>query len=248
VDVSELIKLIREAAADVKPGENKCKFCGQGFVKESTLAVHQCEPKRRAQQKGEKGVQIAFAAWIRFYELSQGSAKTKSSDDFCNSQFYNAFVKFGRHCVSISAVNTQQFTEYVLKNQIKIDRWCSDKVYDAYLFQLLRTEQATDAVERSIMTMTEWANESVPPEQPPEFSEYFRVVSNNRFVLHVQNGRISPWAIYCSESGIEKLETLTDEQVGLIIRWIDPEFWQKRMKDFSADTTLIKHIMEQAGL
>ena len=246
--MSELIKLIREAAADVKPGENKCKFCGQGFVKESTLAVHQCEPKRRAQQKGEKGVQIGFAAWIRFYELSQGSAKTKSSDDFCNSQFYNAFVKFGRHCVSISAVNTQQFTEYVLKNQIKIDRWCSDKVYDAYLFQLLRSEQATDAVERSIMTMTEWANESVLPEQPPEFSEYFRVVSNNRFVLHVQNGRISPWAIYCSESGIEKLETLTDEQVGLIIRWIDPEFWQKRMKDFPADTALIKHIMEQAGL
>ena len=248
MDVSELIKLIREAAADVKPGENKCKFCGQGFVKESTLAVHQCEPKRRAQQKGEKGVQIGFAAWIRFYELSQGSAKTKSSDDFCNSQFYNAFVKFGRHCVSISAVNTQQFTEYVLKNQIKIDRWCSDKVYDAYLFQLLRSEQATVAVERSIMTMTEWANESVLPEQPPEFSEYFRVVSNNRFVLHVQNGRISPWAIYCSESGIEKLETLTDEQVGLIIRWIDPEFWQKRMKDFPADTALIKHIMEQAGL
>ena len=246
--VSELVKLIREAAADVKPGEHKCRYCGQGFVRESTLAVHQCEPKRRAQQKGEKGVQIAFAAWIRFYEITQGSAKTKSYEDFCNSQFYNAFVKFGRHCVSISAINVTQFTEYVLKNQIKIDRWCTDKVYDAYLFQLLRSEQATDAAERSVLTMVEWAAETEAPEQAPEFSDYFRVVSNNRFVMHVQNGRISPWAIYCSQSGIEKLETLTDEQVGLIIRWIDPEFWQKRMKDFAADTMLIKSIMEQAGV
>ena len=136
----------------------------------------------------------------------------------------------------------------MLKNQIKIDRWCTDKVYDAYLFQLLRTEQATDAVERSIITMAEWAAETEAPEQAPEFSDYFRVISNNRFVMHVQNGRISPWAIYCSESGIAKLETLSDEQVGLIIRWIDPEFWQRRMKDFPADTALIKSIMEQAGV
>jgi len=248
VDVSELHKLIREAAADVKPGEHKCRYCGQGFVKETTLAVHQCEPKRRALQKSENGVQIGFMAWIRFYEITQGSAKLKTYEDFCNNQFYNAFVKFGRHCVSISAVNTNQFINHVLKQQIKIDRWCSDKVYDAYLFQLLRTESATDALERSILTMQEWSEEAQQPEQPPEFSDYFRVISNSRFVLHVQNGRISPWVIYCSDSGIEKMETLTDEQIGLIIRWIDPEYWQRKLKDYPADTAMTKHILEQAGL
>ena len=37
--MSELHKLIQEAAADVKPGEHKCRYCGQGFVKETTLAA-----------------------------------------------------------------------------------------------------------------------------------------------------------------------------------------------------------------
>lgn len=246
--MSELNKLIREAAADVKPGANKCKFCGQGFVKESTLAVHQCEPKRRAQQKSEKGVTIGFNAWLRFYEVTQGSARTKTYDHFCNSQFYNAFVKFGRHCVSINAVNTHKFTEHVLQKQIKIDHWCRDAVYDEYLFNLLRSEAAQDAVERSIITMQDWADETEEPEQQPEFSDYFRVISNNRFILNVQNGRISPWAIYCCDSGIEKMETLTDEQIGLVIRWIDPEFWQRRLKDFAADAALMRHILGQAGL
>lgn len=246
--MSELQKLIREAAADVKPGEHKCKFCGLGFVRESTLQVHQCEPKRRALQKSEKGVTIGFNAWLQFYQVTQGSAKTKTYDDFCNSQFYNAFVKFGRHCVSINAVNTQKFTDHVLKKQIKIDHWCRDAVYDEYLFNLLRSEAAQDAVERSIMTMQSWSEETEEPEQQPEFSDYFRAISTNRFILNVQNGRISPWAIYCCDSGIEKMETLTDDQIVLVIRWIDPEFWQRRLKDFAADAALMRHILGQAGL
>jgi hypothetical protein len=248
VDVSELQKLIREAAADVKPGEHKCRYCGQGFVRESTLAVHQCEPKRRAQQKGEKGVQIGFQAWLRFYELTQGSARTKTYEDFCTNQFHNAFVKFGRHCVNISAVNVNQFTDYVLRQQIKIDNWCKDKVYDEYLFQLLRTESATDALERSIKTMVDWADETTGPEQKPDFNNYFRVISHARFIIHVQNGRISPWVIYNCDSGIERLELLNDEQIAMIIRWIDPEFWQKKLKDYAADAAMTKHILEQAGV
>lgn len=246
--MSELQKLIREAAADVKPGEHKCKFCGLGFVRESTLQVHQCEPKRRATQKGEKGVQIGFQAWLRFYEVTQGSAKTKTYDDFCKSQFYNAFVKFGRHCVSISAINVKQFTEHVIRNGVKLDAWCKDKIYDEYLFNLLRSESSQDALERSIETMVEWSEEAVEPEQAPDFFNYFRAVSNNRLIMHLQNGRISPWAVYCSTSGIEKLETFTDEQVTLVIRWIDPEFWQRRLRDYYADAEMARHILQQANI
>ena len=98
------------------------------------------------------------------------------------------------------------------------------------------------------MTMQSWSEETEEPEQQPEFSDYFRAISTNRFILNVQNGRISPWAIYCCDSGIEKMETLTDDQIVLVIRWIDPEFWQRRLKDFAADAALMRHILGQAGL
>ena len=83
--MDELRKIALEAARDVKPGEHVCKYCGAAFTRESSLVVHQCEPKRRDNQKGEKGVRIGYIAWLRFYELSQGSSKLKSYEDFCNS-------------------------------------------------------------------------------------------------------------------------------------------------------------------
>ena len=241
--MDELRKIAIEARKEFKPGEHICKYCGQGFVRESTLAVHQCEPKRRDLQRGEKGVIIGFQTWLRFYELTQGSAKLKSYDDFCNNNFYNAFVKFGRHCVAISAINVKQFMDYVLKNQIKIDNWCKDKVYEEYLYTLLRQESSTDALERSIITMQEWAEET-----GTEFNDYFNKVSANRFVQHILNGRISCWAIYCCDNGIDKVDSLSEEQFNLLSNWIDPQFWTKKLKDYAADTEMTRHILAQAGL
>lgn len=242
MSMDELRKIAVEAARDVKPGEHKCKYCGQGFVRESTLQVHQCEPKRRDLQRSEKGVIIGFQTWLRFYELTQGSAKLKTYEDFCNNNFYNAFVKFGRHCVAISAINVKQFTDYVLKQQIKIDRWCNDKVYEEYLYGLLRTESSTDALERSVITIQEWSEET-----DNDLVDYFNKISNNRLILHITNGRISPWLLYCCDNATEKLQSMSEEQLSLIIRYIDPEFWQRKLRDYAADAELTRHILAQAG-
>jgi hypothetical protein len=240
--MSELHKIAIEAANKIRSGNYICKYCSQGFVRESTLQVHMCEPKRRDKQRSEKGVVIGFQTWLRFCELTQGSAKLKTYEDFCNNSFYNAFVKFGRYCVGISAVNVNQFIEYVLKKQIKIDNWCKDNIYEEYLFNLLRSENSNDALERSIITMQQWSEETNNP-----ITSYFTTVSANRFIQHILNGRVSCWAIYCCDAGIAKLETLSEEQVTMIIPWIDPEFWQRKLYDYPADAELTKHILSQAG-
>ena len=41
-----------------------CKYCGTGYTREKTLAVHMCEKKRRALQKNEKRVQLGMYAYI----------------------------------------------------------------------------------------------------------------------------------------------------------------------------------------
>ena len=72
-----------------------CTYCGKAFSRERTLQVHMCEPKRRHLQKNEKWVQNGFIVFQRFYEVNQKNAKPRTYDDFCSSQYYNAFVKFG---------------------------------------------------------------------------------------------------------------------------------------------------------
>jgi len=240
---SEFSKIIAEALKDPIVGQHTCQYCQQKFVKESTLAAHQCEPKRRQQQKTEKGVMIGYQAWIRFYELTQGSAKTKTYDDFAKSSYYTAFVKFGRHCYSINAINVDRFIDHVIKNNLKLDHWCRDKVYDDYLFNLLRTEAAEDALTRSIKFMDEWADEFKQP-----FGEYFKQVSDGRFVHHVKNGRVSPWIIYNCDTGQAKLEQLSEESLMMIWNHIDPDFWHRKLNDYPADTAMTKHVLSTAGL
>ena len=61
----------------------QCEYCKKQFARETSIEVHMCEPKRRRLDKNERGVELGFQAYIRFYETMQGSAKLKTYDDFC---------------------------------------------------------------------------------------------------------------------------------------------------------------------
>lgn len=241
--MSDLAKVIADAvAAGPVAQEYKCKFCGKGFMKESTLAAHLCETKRRHQQREEVGVRLGFNAWIKFYELTQGSAKNKTYEDFVDSPYYKAFVKFGRHLHGIRAVNPASYTEWVIKNNKKLDSWTRDAFYDEYLLEYLRRENPKDALERAIVEMQAWADE-----HDSVVNHFFRYASGNRLCSMIKNGRVSPWVIYCCDTGLEAMSKLNDEQVAMIYAWINPEFWNKKLKDYVADTEWCKHILQEAG-
>jgi hypothetical protein len=228
------------------PTYNKCKYCEKEFRKESSLAVHLCEQKRRWQEEKETGVQFGLQAYLRFYEMTQGSAKMKSYSDFVASPYYKAFVKFGRHMVAIRAVNPKIFIDWVIKENKKLDHWTHEKVYLEYLRQYMRKEAVQDALERALKEMQEYADEH--QEFANGFRDYFRYGNPNRVCHHIANGRVSPWVVFNCTTGVEFLDQLNDEQIGLILPWIDPEYWQRKFQDYVADTEWIKQILKEAGL
>lgn len=223
-----------------------CKYCKKSYLKESTLAAHLCEQKRRYQQQNEQSVQIGFKAYLRFYEITQGSARLKNYDDFAASSYYTAFVKFGRHVVSVRCINVNAFTDWLLKNNKKLDHWCKESLYSEWLSEYIKKEAVQDALERALKEMQDYADST--PNLNNVFSDYFRKGNSNRICHHVTNGRISAWILFNCNSGIEFIESLSAEQVNLILPWIDPEFWQKKFKDYAADTEWIKDILNRAGL
>lgn len=241
--MSEFLEIIKEAKAQGPVNQNcVCQYCGKAFVRESTLAAHLCESKRRHQQKEEVGVRLAYQAWLRFYELTQGSAKKKSYDDFVRSSYYVAFTKFGRHLHSIRAVNPTAFIDYVIKNNKKLDHWCKDKLYEEYLLQYLQKENPQDALERGIMEMQEWADE-----EKSVVKDFFRYANTNRIAAMIVNGRISPWLIYCSDTGQACLERFNEEQIMMVFSWIEPDLWQRKLKTYAADAEWCRHVLSQAG-
>ena len=224
----------------------KCRYCEKSFAKESTLAVHLCEQKRRWQQEKEVPVQLGLKAYLRFYEVTQGSARLKSYADFVSSPYYNAFVKHGRYCQSIRCINFTSFLDWLLRNNKKIDHWCKDSLYVEWMAEYLRKEAVQDALERALKEMQDYADDH--PELKNGFTDYFRYGNANRICHHIATGRVSPWIVYNSTSGVEFLGSLSEEQVGMIMPWIDPDYWQRKFVDYLADAEWVKDILEKAGL
>lgn len=224
----------------------KCKYCDKEFRKESTLAAHLCEQKRRYQQKDETGVQFGLRAYLRFYETTQGSAKLKSYDDFASSPYYNAFVKFGRYLVAIRCVHPVQFTDWLLKNNKKLDYWCKDSFYEEWLHEYLRKEATQDALERALKEMQDYAD--THPDLKNGYRDYFKYGNGNRICHHIVTGRVSPWVLFNCDSGVAFLDSLDETQVSIVLPYIDPEFWQHKFQDYLADTEWCKHVLKEAGL
>lgn len=220
----------------------KCQYCLRDFVRESSLSVHVCEQKKRHLEQNEAGVRLGLQAYLKFFELTQGSAKNKTFKDFASSPYYKAFVKFGRYCVEIKAVNPARFVEYVLKQNKKIDYWCSDKLYTEYLVEHLKVESVQDALTRAIEYGIDWSEKTESPAH-----DCLRYGNPNTIIYAITTGRISAWVIYNCESGQKFLNNLTSEQLAIIWTYVDADVWQRKFKEYSDDQEYARGILKQAG-
>lgn len=220
----------------------KCKYCKRSFSRETTLSVHVCEQKKRYQDKDDPASRIAFTNFLRFYELTQGSAKSKTFDDFATSAYYKAFLKFGNYCVNARAIVPQRFADWLLKNNKRIDHWGSDKLYDEFLKEWIYKEPATDAMARSLQEGIDWGYETGNPTE-----DFLRFGNSNKVCQLITRGRVTGWTIFNSNSGHEFLENLNQEQLAIVFDYINPDRWSKILKDYPGDTAYVKEMLTQAG-
>lgn len=233
---------MKKTEAIDKPLKYGCDFCGREFARETTIAKHICEYKQRWVNKDLPGVRIGFQAWVQFYQKNTSAKKTKSYDEFIKSAYYTAFVKFGNHCVDINAINISRYVDWLLKNQIKIDTWTSDTTYTKYLVEYLRTEDPLDGIARSVestINLSEAAGIL-----PRDILRYGNV---NRICYEITKGKISPWMLYQSNSGIEFLGKLMPDHEKMVLDYIDPEKWAIKFKREPENVRTVKEILTHGG-
>jgi hypothetical protein len=219
----------------------KCVYCGKEFAKEKTLIVHVCEKKRRHLSKNEKHVKAALIAYQKFYEIVQRSPKQKTFDEFVDSPYYNAFVKFGSFLANANPIYPERFIEWVVRSGVKLDHWCRDELYDHYVVDLINSEPADGAIQRTMTTMLEWAEDN-----QAAWEHYFLYVNLNRATQHIKDGLISPWILLNCSSGVGLLQKLNNEQLQIITPVLDPDHWKRRFKNAPADLELVKEVIKEA--
>jgi hypothetical protein len=220
-----------------------CQFCKHSFTKEKTLSVHVCEKKRRWLAKDERHVRLGFITYNQFYKLCQNFAGNKTYEEFIESSYYNAFVKFGSFVSNVNPLYPEKFIDYVVMSGVKLDHWCNEGLYDKYVVELIKKENVETALERSITHMMSWADDN-----NSQWNHYFRYVSLSRATYDIKDGKVSPWVILNCNTGKDMVRRFSDEQLSAINTVIDPAYWVHRFKSLPADVELIKEVVKESGL
>lgn len=221
--------------------------CGRDFAKETTLIGHACERKRRLSQESDIGVNWGYRAYVTFRNHTcQSSTDRYSYADFTTNRYYQQFVKFGRYCHAVKCLNFESYLKYLLKKNIKWNKWTSDQVYEIWLQDYVYLENVNDAIARSVINMTNIKQYF----QTDDFqiSDFFTVVNHNRVCSGIAMGQISPWVIYHCKSGQDFLASLNLDQEKNILPYIDPCRWQKKFQEHTDDVAVAKQVLEKLGL
>ena len=128
-------------------------------------------------------------------------------------------------------------------NSVKLDKWCSDAVYETYIQELNRKESADRAVERSVLLMEKWGKE-----HDRTFNVFFKEVSKPLAIHYIQSGRISPWVIFNCDSGAELIDSFSDHELTMINEYLDPTFWSRKFDTRQEDVEFVKSILKQADV
>lgn len=220
-----------------------CKWCEKEFRNERTLSAHMCPKKRRWADKDMTHVRLGFRVFQMFYELSTSASKPKSIEDFIRSQYYEAFVKFGRSCVRNEYLEPEKFAEWLIRNGKKLADWNKDSLYNEFLLEYVKKETGIRALERSVLYLAEWAKDN-----DCDWQDYFKVVSTPRAVYDIRAAKISPWLIYLSATGSELLTRLSTEQVQMVNDIIDAKFWVKVFARQAEEVGEVRTACEVAGI
>jgi hypothetical protein len=220
-----------------------CNYCSKSFKKESTLAVHMCEQKRRHMQKNEKHVQLGFRSYQLFYKIGTNAKKDKTYEDFAKSQYYISFCKFGYYCRDIGIDDVPGYTTWLVKNGTRLDNWGKDKQFTKWMKERLKNESVDRGVERTILFLQSWAEEN-----NTEYNNYFNNVAPSLAVFHICSGKISPWILFTSIPAQALIDRMNAEQLKMITDYLDVDYWQRTMSVNPQDSKWVTGILEQAGI
>lgn len=220
----------------------KCEYCDREFTREKTLSTHMCEPFRRHKNKDLKHVQLAFQIYQIFYKSVQ-SRVNKTYVDFCNSPYYLACVRWGRYVLEINCFNILGYANWLIKNQVPIDKWTLDTVYTKWVADFVYVEDHWDAATRSLETMQAWALE-----KQTVLNHYFRYATTSRIILDLQTAKVTGWMVFCSDTGQAWLSNLQPEEIGLIWELINPDKWKKKFKERPDAQSDILNLSKEANL
>lgn len=202
-----------------------------------------CETKRRYLCQDEKANKTGFWIFQKFWDMNYRSKRTRTYADFVGSNLYKVLVAFGKYIQDINAVRPEYFVEFLLKGEVAVDRWMSPVIYESYIRELNKKESPSAALERNFLLMEQWASTS-----GEDWTDFFRKVPCPLATSWIISGRVSPWVLYVAPSAAMLLDRMSEEQLTLIQKNVEPKFWAVKLEKHAAEVDVMRDELTAAGL
>lgn len=220
----------------------KCEFCGKEFTREISFVKHLCKWKRRFLDKDERYAQLGFMAWSRWYHWHQNKQKN-SYEEFMRSQFYLAFIKFGRFMRDNDVIEPKQFVDFLCKAKVPIDSWANDVAYKTFLVELTKKEPPMNALERNVLLFKQWGLRT-----GNLWNDFFELVNPAEAVNLITNGRLSPWVLMTANKKMKLFDRFTAEQLSIIDKAINVDYWSKKVARQSEGIEEVRELCKQFNI
>ena len=217
---------IPKSSKNLQSNEYKCDHCSKTFKTESGWLKHSCKFKKRWNDRNEQFFIKGFEIFQKFYFFHTRSKKEKTRDDFIESKYYDYFIKLSLFLSNGLVCYTDKYYYYLFKNNIKMVLWAEYDTYQKFLLDIYKTEEPHIAIERTLGYIGKWSSDLDIP-----WVDFFREISPGMATDWIRYGKISPWILYCNKGdfGLPLIERITDEQLNIIAKIIDPVLWQRRL-------------------
>lgn len=222
----------------------KCKYCGKDFVRESTLAGHLCENKRRVLAKDLKQNRIAYQSWLLFRRLTIANVKhDKDYEEFVSNKYFMGFMKLAKHIIDLNLEDPEGFVKYIIMNSVPMHKWQTALVYESYVKDRTKKETVERAIERSVLNMKAWGERT-----NNSWEDYFQKVSTPDAVQDIRMGRISPWCTFATDQGSRLIDRLEPGQIQQLVEYIEPQSWRVKVKRHQQDANWVQHVFNKAEI
>jgi hypothetical protein len=222
----------------------KCKYCGKDFVRESTLAGHLCENKRRVLAKDLKQNRIAYQSWLLFRRLTIANVKhDKDYEEFVSNKYFMGFMKLAKHIIDLNLEDPEGFVKYIIMNSVPMHKWQTALVYESYVKDRTKKETVERAIERSVLNMKAWGERT-----NNSWEDYFQKVSTPDAVQDIRMGRISPWCTFATDQGSRLIDRLEPGQIQQLVEYIEPQSWRVKVKRHQQDANWVQLVFNKAEI
>lgn len=215
-------------------------YCRRTWIRPEHIHRHQCARETRVQQRSHPTTLLALTAW-QWFNKKPVSTRGDVWFQFESSTLYDTFWNFAAYCRGNHCGNPRRYLDWCLQNKIPDRSWCRDANYDRFLREFIRTEAPLDSVIRSVQTLRDLADS-----RGLALSEVWSL-SANLICQKIQRGDITPWLLYCCDTGQRWLASLNSNQLTQIFTWINPDFWHRRVTT-NSHVPELQRLLTQAGL